>query len=167
MTKSELTAVLEKASGIFKELMSYYPGLKGYLVFSSPYGQCVLTSDLKEILKDFPEMIHDSIDKKRGIELIGKIQDFETDKKDSYSLKMRDEITKKIVKAQHDLELVLDKLDVQEDIFIEIRFSNPLPDLIFKMQKDPLVSQEHTPQTNASIQIVLGTLGEIKLRAGL
>jgi hypothetical protein len=38
-------------------------------------------------------------------------------------------------------------------------------ELIFKMQKDPLVSQVHTPQTQASIRIVLGTLIELAQRA--
>jgi hypothetical protein len=52
------------------------------------------------------------------------------------------------------------ELDIKEDTFIEIRFAQPNLDLIFEMQKDPLVSQKHTPQTQASIRIVLGTLGE-------
>jgi hypothetical protein len=68
---------------------------------------------------------------------------------------------KKIENASHLLNANLKKIEFKEDTFIEIRFKRPVLDLIFKMQKDPLVSQVHTPQTEASIRIVLGTLIEL------
>jgi hypothetical protein len=65
------------------------------------------------------------------------------------------------------------RIEFKEDTFIEIRFKTDRLlrifkmdlELIFKMQKDPLVSQVHTPQTQASIRIVLGTLIELAQRA--
>ena len=64
-------------------------------------------------------------------------------------------------------------MEFKEDTFIEIRFKTDRLlrifkmelELIFKMQKDPLVSQVHTPQTQASIRIVLDTLIELAQRA--
>ena len=42
---------------------------------------------------------------------------------------------------------------------IEIRFKDLNYDLIWKLQADDLIDRNLTPQTKASIQIVLGTLG--------
>lgn len=41
---------------------------------------------------------------------------------------------------------------------VEIRFSNLDYDLIWKLQADELVDRKLTPQTKASIRIVIGTL---------
>ncbi len=115
MKKEELGIVIEKANEIFKELMGKYGGMNGYLVFSSPRGQCEITSDLTKILKEFPEMI--AAESKNN--------------------------------------------ELKDDTFIEVRFSRPNLDTIFAMQSDPLVSQKDTPQTRASVRIVLGTLSEL------
>jgi hypothetical protein len=54
-----------------------------------------------------------------------------------------------------------EELDIKEDTFIEIRFKDLVFDLVFALQKDPLVSKQYTPQTKASIRIVLGTVGDL------
>jgi hypothetical protein len=125
MTQEDLITAIDQANKILNAIMVIYPDLmpdisrpdvkKAYLVFSTPYGQCGITDNPLQILKELPSMISDS--------------------------------------------------DFKEDTFIEIRFEWPVLDLIFKMQKDPLVSQVHTPQTRASIRIVLGTLRELAQRA--
>jgi hypothetical protein len=71
----------------------------------------------------------------------------------------------KISQILKDFPTMISESEFKEDTFIEIRFEKPILDLIFKMQKDPLVSQVHTPQTRASIRIVLGTLRELAQRA--
>jgi len=58
-------------------------------------------------------------------------------------------------------KLTKEELDVKEETFIEIRFKEMMFDLIFALQKEPLVSQQYTPQRQASIRIVLGTIGDL------
>ena len=166
MIKEDLTAAIDQANSTFKAIMDHYSGLKGYLVLSSPYGQCELTDDPLQILKEFPAMISDSEVKDKGIKLLETIRGLEVELKYAAQGNMKAEVQKKIDKAAHLLNADLKKIEFKEDTFIEIRFiKTPLLDLIFKMQKDPLVSQIHTPQTQASIWIVLGTLIELTQRA--
>jgi hypothetical protein len=145
--KEQLITVVKKVNALFDRLMEKYPGLKGHLVFSSIHGQCDVTGDISEILKYFPEMICDSDDEINAIRLIGIIDQLKAAKKESSLSKQEEE--------------AINKLIFKDDIFVEIRFSKPDSNLIFEMQKDPLVSQKHTPQGCASIRIVLGTLDEI------
>jgi hypothetical protein len=83
MKKEDLMKAMEQANITFKKVMVNYTGLKGYLVLSSPYGQCELTGDPVQILKDFPEMISDSIVKGKGIKLLETIQGMEVELKDA------------------------------------------------------------------------------------
>jgi hypothetical protein len=148
-------------------MMDNDPGLKeltGYLVLSSPHGQLQLTDDplqIVQILKEFPAMISESEFKDKGIELLEPIKELESELKYIPHGNRKTEIQKKIVAELNPLYPILKKLEFKKETFIEIRFKWPILDLIFKMQKDPLVSHIHTPQTQASIRIVLGTLGEL------
>jgi len=148
-------------------MMDNDPGLqelKGYLVLSSPHGQFQITDEPLEtlrILKEFPTMVSESEFKNKGIDLIETIQGLEVELKNAAWRKTKAEIQKKIENSSNLLNANLQKIEFQEDTFIEIRFQRPILDLIFKMQKNPFVSQVHTPQTKASIRIVLGTLIEL------
>jgi hypothetical protein len=161
MKKEELEIVIKRADSIFKKIKDKYVNLSGYLVFSSRYGQCELTSNLIEILKVFPEMIRDSESKEKAADLLKKISIFEKAKNDSYSMEKKKIAEKEIKKASDILDLYITELDVKDDTFIEIRFRRLLYDPIFEIQKDSLVSQKHTPQTQASVRIVVGTLSEL------
>ena len=59
---------------------------------------------------------------------------------------------------------MLDKVELRDDTFVEIRFDEKKANLslIDELRKDELVSREHTPQTKASIRIVLGTLRDLQ-----
>lgn len=161
MKREDLITATGKANNIFKSIMDNYPALKGYLVLSSRHGQCELTGYPLKILKELPTMISESEFKDKGIELFETIQGLEAELKSSSRENTKATIQKNIEKASHLLDASLEKIAFNGDTFIEIRFSRPILDLIFKMQKDPLVSQIHTPQTQASIRIVLGTLIEL------
>ncbi len=161
MKQEDLIKVIDKANNIFKSIMDNYSGLKGYLVLSSSHGQCELTCIPLQILKEFPTMISDSEFKDKGIELLETFQNLATELKNASMGNMKAEIEKNIKKASNLLSPILEKFEFEEDTFIEIRFGKPILDLIFKMQKDPLGTQVHTPQTQASIRIVLGTLREL------
>ena len=161
MKREDLIKATDKANNIFKSIMDNYSGLRGYLVLSSPHGQCELTGDPLQILKEFPSMISESELKDKGIDLLETIQGLEAELKNASKGNMKAEIEKNLKKTSNFLPPFIEKIEFREDTFIEIRFSRPILELIFKMQKDPLVSQAHTPQTQASIRIVIGTLREL------
>lgn len=186
MKKEELEIVVEKAQGIFKKIKAKYVDLSGFLVLASPlgtspWGQCLLTSDLLKILKGItdlkkderdkqsdiidkqalPTMIHDSKYKERAIELIAQISKLENARKISFSIEAKSEADNEVEKLSSALASLVEHLEIKDDILVEIRFDRLLFDLIFELQKDPLVSQKHTPQTRASIRIVLGTIEEL------
>ena len=161
MRKKELLAAIANADGIFREIMGRYAGLKGYLVFSSPFGQCELTGDLMKIAKEFPEMVMDTDIKREALKRFEKIQNHDSGKKSESPVKERSERDRRVKKDSGDLDRITENLEVKGDTFVEIRFSKPILDLVFQMQKDPLVSREHTPQTPASVRIVLGTIEEL------
>lgn len=186
MKKKELEIVVERAQGIFKKIKAKYVGLSGFLVLASPlgtapWGQCLLTSDLLKILKGItdlkkderdkqsdiidkqalPTMIHDSKYKERAIELIEQISKLENARKISFSIDAKTEADNEVEKLSSDLASIVEHLEIKDDILVEIRFDRLLYDLMFELQKDPLVSQKWTPQTRASIRIVLGTISEL------
>jgi hypothetical protein len=173
MKKEDLVTAIDQANITFKKLMVNYQDLKAYLVFSSLQGQCELTDDLVQILEEFPAMISESAFKDKGIKLFEAIQGLKVNLKEVYRANMRADIQQKIAKTTQLLKADLQKIEFQEDTFIEIRFKTDRSALIFTiqlesiftMQKDPLISQVHTPQSQASIRIVLGTLKDLAQQA--
>ncbi len=162
MNTTELKIVIDNATALFAALKEKYPKLAGYLVYSSPHGQCNLTTDLFEILKAFPAMIVDSRRKEKTMALVQSIVSLEKEKKDNVNAK--DTVAEKIKQLKNDLSQMIDELVLRDDTFVEIRFDEKkvnLP-LIYELQKDELVSRMHTPQTKASIRIVLGTLRDLQ-----
>jgi hypothetical protein len=156
MKKDQLCIAVNHANKLLKKINEKYDKLKIDLVFSSQAGQCKLTTDLIEILKQFPDMVEDSDNKKFGLKLIEQISLLEKEKKET-SLSTKD----KIRKLSYDLNAFKDSVVVKKETFIELRFPRQNLEQIFEMQKDPLVSQKYTPQGRASIRIVLGTLDEL------
>ena len=152
MKCDQLVIVMERAKQIMNAISGKYGKKKDYPVFSSRYGQSELTSDVKKILSDFPEMIVDTPHKERALAFIKANKNSEGKEKDNHSFQANDERS------------LLGKLEFRGDTFVEIRFTDRKLESIFEMQHDPLVSQEHTPQTHASIRIVLGTMEELLLR---
>ena len=59
----------------FNELKKKFKGIRAYLVFSSPHGQCEMTSNMQTILEEFPDMVLGSIHKKGSCDLIQNIRD--------------------------------------------------------------------------------------------
>jgi hypothetical protein len=156
MNATQLQSAVEKSNELFAKLKEKYHGLKGNLVFSSPYGQCELTDNLADILKYFPQMIVDCKHKAKGLQLWQKINDIESENKKNVGNPKSSE------KFKFQLDDTVKNMEVNGDTFVEIRFKGTYLDLIFELQKDELISQEHTPQTKASIRIVLGTLKDLQ-----
>ncbi len=107
MTKEDLITAIDKANKIYNAILEEYPVFKMdkhsdlkkiYLVFSTPRGQCKLTDDPLQILKEFPEMISESEFKDKGIKLLETIQGLEIELKYATRGNMKAEIQKKIEK---------------------------------------------------------------------
>jgi len=127
MTREDLITAIDKAKSAFETMMDNDPGLKelrGYLVLSSPHGQFQITDEPLEtlrILKEFPTMISESEFKNKGIDLIETIQGLEGELKNAAWRKTKAEIQKKIENASNLLSANLQKIEFEEDTFIEIR----------------------------------------------
>lgn len=156
MNLSGLETAVEKSTSLFKKLKEKYKTLSGYLVFSSPYGQCELTTDLAKVLNSFPLMIVDCKQKDKGLQILQKINDIEAENKKSSGN------SKSIEKLRQQLDENVINLEVHEDTFVEIRFKGIDYNMLSELQKDELISQEYTPQTKASIRIVLGTIKNLQ-----
>ena len=156
MKKDRLQIAVKHAKVLFKKIMDKYDQLGGYLVLSSETDQCNISDDPTIILKILPDLIEDSENKKFVLDLIEQISQLEKDKQAISQTSLN-----KLAKLTKDLNTFKDNLIVKKDTFVEIRFSKQNLEQIFEMQKDPLVSQEHTPQSRASIRIVLGPLEEL------
>ena len=107
-------------------------------------------------------MIVDSRQKEKTVTLVQSIVSLEKEKKDNVNAK--ETVAEKIKQLKNDLSQMIDELVLRDDTFVEIRFDEKkvnLP-LIYELQKDELVSRMHTPQTKASIRIVLGTLRDLQ-----
>lgn len=162
MNSTELKIVIDNATALFAGLKERYPKLAGYLVYSSPYGQCNLTTDLFEISKAFPAMIVDSKQKEKAVTLVQSIVSLEKEKKDNVNAK--ETVAEKIKQMKNDLSQMINELELRDDTFVEIRFDEKKVNLslIDELRKDELVSRVHTPQTKASIRVVLGTLRDLQ-----
>ncbi len=66
---------------------------------------------------------------------------------------------------ERQLNDILKQLDFDESCQVELRFNDLRFDLVSKLQLDELVDRDLTPQTKASICIVLGTLAKFAVMA--
>ena len=164
MKKEDLLRAIDRAKGIFKAILDNDPqlkGLKGHLVLSSPHGQCEMTGDPFKILKEFPSMVSGSEVKTKATELLEATKRLEEESKNQTKGDADAAIQTKIANTLRLLNVHLQEIEFEGDTFVEMRFDSPQLDLIFEMKKSPFVSQAHTPQTQASVRVVLGTLKEL------
>lgn len=168
MNVEQLRLVVDKSETVTKEIRNNYPKLTCYPVFSYLAGQCDLTSDIREILRKFPDMLHDSEDKSNAAIIIREIAELEAKLKQANEIKNAtlrnnkiDSLTNDLQALMSELNQLTDRLDIRVNIFIELRFEQPILEEIFRLQSDPMVSQHYTPQTKASVRIVLGTVAEL------
>jgi len=138
---SAVAAAKERFSLIRKK----YPDFKGYLVLCIPGKQTGIGSSVQEILKELPALIVNGPTKSSLQDHIKKPPE-----------KEGSEAAKKQWQEKFD-ELARD-LNYDGSVRAEIRFDNLNYELISQLQSDELVDRELTPQTRASIRIVLGRL---------
>ena len=131
----------------FALIRKKYPELKMYLVLSLPSGQAKIGSSPKEILKEFPALVLNDAAK-------ALILDFLKNKEP----KDATDADKKRLREQ--FENLAAELSYDGNCQVEVRFDAIEYELLWQLQSDELVDRALTPQTRASIRIVLGTISQ-------
>ena len=141
----QLQAAVAAAKDRFGRIRAKYPQLRGYLVLSIPGKQTGIGSSPMEILAALPSIVVDDAAKSALLDFLK-----------SPPSKEASETEKKRWSEQ--LQQLASRLRYHGDCRVEIRFDHLDYALIRQLQSDELVDRELTPQTAASIRIVLGTL---------
>jgi hypothetical protein len=144
----QLQDAVAAAKGRFDFIRKQCPSLEAYLVFSLPSGQTGLDKAPIEILSEFPGMIVGDVVGSAALKLLGQIKELELR---GITGPEMEELRKELVQLAPDLRY-------DGACQVEIRFLKLKYDLIWKLQADDWVDRNLTPQTRASVQIVLGTL---------
>ena len=142
---SQFQEALATANRHFATIRRKYPNLRAYLVLSLRDGQTKPDGELAESIREFHSLLLDGTAKTKTLELIKKLKPKESTKPEQ--IRLKDEL-KELGKA----------LEFDGSVQVELRFHDLDYDLIWKLQSDDLVDRELTPQTRASIRIVLGSI---------
>jgi hypothetical protein len=141
----QFQAAVKAARDRFAMLKAKHPTLKGYLVLAIPGKQTGIGSSAKEILGDLPTLVVDDAARAAFQQHLN-----------SPPPKDAGEKAKKEWEGRY--EELAAELKYNGGVAIELRFDHLDYTLIARLQCDELVDRELTPQTKASIRIVLGTL---------
>ena len=153
--KQRAVATAEQA---LKQIRGEFPGLKPYLVFSSPHGQALVGNSLAGILLEYPAMCMDTPALGEAKELVRALERLQINPSSSQ------DPAKDRLRLEHRLAALEPDIVFGDDVQVELRFESLKYEQIFALQSHALVDRERTPQTRASIRIVLGTLKELSER---
>ena len=143
---------LAAASRHYAKIRKKYPTLRAYLVLSLRGGQTKLDNELADSIREFPFLLLDNTTKTKTRALIKKLKPQESNKPEQ-------------IKLRAELKDLAKDLEFDGRVQVELRFHNLDYDLIGKLQSDDLVNRKLTPQTRASINLVLGRLFDIERNA--
>jgi hypothetical protein len=143
LNHDQLSAALAVAKQRFALLRKKYPQLKADLVWSLPGGQAGIDSSPVQILNEFSSMVVDDAAKANALRLLDQLEA---------------QAGSETGWQKEQLKLLVAKLQYHAHCQVELRFSELNYALIWQLQVDALVDRQLTPQTKASILIVLGTL---------
>jgi hypothetical protein len=122
------------------------------LVISLPGGQTGIESSPTDILSKFPAMVVDDSTKTGALSLLSRLKILERQATPGPEAE----------RLRKQLDQLASQLKYDGKCQVEIRFNRLNYDLIWKLQVDDLVDRNLTPQTKASIRIVLGTLAQFE-----
>ncbi len=159
LTPQELKIVLAAAKRHFGVIRKKYPELKGYLVLSLPSGETGIDSALSEALGDFSDLAADDSAKTVALEIVSRSKKLELAAKQNSRLEGLAQQRKSL---KDEMSELAPRLIYNGDAQVEIRFYELNYELVWKLQKDELIDRTLTPQSKASIRIVLGTLAHFK-----
>jgi len=92
--------------------------------------------------------------------LVAKLTELEQAEKDAKVLE--DQKRRQLAALGKQCDEMASRLEYDGQCLVELRFSDLKYDLVWKLQRDDLVDRHRTPQTKASILIVLGTLAQFE-----
>ncbi len=136
------------------KIKAEFPALKPDLVLSSREGQTPIGSGLQQMLLEFPAICADTPTNAEAVRLVRTVKILVDNSTTPEQQKERH-------RAEQRLAALGPEITFRDDIQVELRFPRLLYDQIFVLQTHPLVDQALTPQTRASIRIVLGTLKDL------
>ncbi len=145
-----LNPAISWAKNELSEISKDLPSIKkeSYLVFSSPFGQCKLTSELSEIVKDFPKFfVADD-----------NFSQVKSNIKEIKNLEQNGESPEKIKKLKDQTEELLKTLIPEKNVLIEFRFNDLDYDLIEKLKNHPKIQQPTEMMRPAYIRVILCSL---------
>jgi len=142
--QTAVTAARER----FSQLREKHPTLKGYLVLSIPGKQTGIGSSPAEILANLPVLLVDDAAREAFAACLR--QPPPKDASESQKQQAKERIDELARNLNHD-----------GSVRVEIRFDHLDYALIAQLHADDLVDRSLTPQTPASIRIVLGTLAAL------
>jgi hypothetical protein len=122
------------------------------LVLSLPGGQTGIDSPPIQILNEFPAMVVDDSARTSALNLLSRFKLLEPEAATGPETE----------RLRQQLDQLAPQLKYYGECQVEIRFNRLNYELIWKLQVDDLVCRNLTPQTKASIRIVLGTLAQFK-----
>lgn len=143
-----LEAAVAASKNIFAQLQAGHPGMKAFLVLAHHGRQTELTSDPIRILEDCEPMIASDDIKREALRLLSEKGQLESA---GASEKAIQPVIKALAARGRELRFL-------PEVQVEIRFHVLKYALVWALQSDPLIDRELTPQTKASIRIVLGTV---------
>ena len=147
LTYTQFIAAIAHAENRFAQIRQKYPRIKAYLVISLRGEQAEDLSHLDTILRHFPTLISGG---PKTTELRRQLK-IPIPKPEEYTVRAE---RLKIFQSY------AEECTYLPEAQFELRFHYLDYDIIRELQKDELINQQLTPQTKASIRIVLGTVGE-------
>ena len=144
----QLQMAVKTANQRFAAIRLKHLGMTAQLVFSSPAGQTSISSPPTQILDEFPAMIIDDASKTQALPLL--------DRSKAENLPATEKL-----RLNEELGKLGRRFHFDGECRVELRFQELNYDLIWKLQADELVDRNLTPQTKASIRIVLGRLDQL------
>jgi hypothetical protein len=152
-----LVAAVGASREILAKLQSEHPDLRAYLVLAHHGQQTELTSNPVDILENCDQMVVTDEAKRDALRLLAEIERLESAKVNQRAVQ---DLSGKLKARGRELRFL-------PEVQVEIRFHVLRYALVGVLQINPLVDRELTPQTKASIRIILGTLGHLSRTDGI
>lgn len=165
MKYAELKNVVINASNRLKLIEKEVPGTFAALVFYSPAGICRVKSKMEDLALEIPDLFKPSA---HFNALVANIIERMSLNETLDQLKLsKDPPKNKITEIQNaltrllgEVEDILDKIEINEDLEIVIIFDQLDMEVVRKIKATSLIRKDLTMMRDASIKLVLGTIRE-------
>ena len=154
MKLNDLSIPISRAKKKFSTLKSQYPTLHAKLVLCNKHGHVDIDASGNDILQSAATIFVDSKEAKE-LRIIHSLHLDLSRRNQTTHSEYISTLLQSILDRIHNLLSVVELVDSTQ---IELRFDQLDYELIDELRRNPMVDQRLTPQTRASIQIVLGDL---------